>query len=654
MRTTLKRGMGRGAAVNGNGRPVLPPGALSAITIYRQPEPARRSRLRVGVALLGWALVALLMAVGAVGGGYYLFLEQRVADLVATTPDVVIAQKQLDIPLADQAATALVVGYDKRRGEDAGVQSRSDTVMLVRADPRTESISLLSFPRDLIVDVACPGKAAYRGKINEAYSLCGTAGTLQTVRNLTGLSIHYLVTVNFRGFRQVVDSLGGVWMDVDRRYFNDRGGPGGYATINLQPGYQNLTGYQALDFVRYRHTDSDLYRLARQQLFVRALKAQVKDQLSGTSLALTVPRLVSAITKNVEVGRGGGKEVDIDLLRSYALFAYGLPPGHVFQSSIEGLEGFSELTTPVDNIRKAVQEFTHPDVESPEKATAVALGEKPKRAAVKAPLPRETTITVLNGNGVTGAAANASYLLGQRGYSMLRPPDGRSADAPSFDYFETEIAYDRRQPGSEAAAKKVAALFGTDSVLPISPKIAPLGNGAMLIVVLGQTHHGTLAEAPVDKTPKKQPPNVQPGADAALPYLRERASKLDFPLMVPTVIERNSWIDRERPVRMYWIDEPDNEHKTLRLTYRSGTWANEYWGIQMTDWQDAPVLSERNHARRIAGRAYELHYTGPKLHMVALRHGGASYWVVNTLKNSLSNETMLAIAKGLRPLRSVK
>jgi LCP family protein required for cell wall assembly len=654
MRTTLKRGMGRGAAVNGNGRPVLPPGAQSAITIYRQPEPPRRSRLRVAVALLGWAAVALLMAVGAVGGGYYLFLEQRVADLVATTPDVVIAQKQLDIPLADQAATALVIGYDKRKGEDAGVQSRSDTVMLVRADPRTKSISLLSFPRDLIVDVTCAGKAPYRGKINEAYSLCGTAGTLQTVRNLTGLSIHYLVTVNFRGFRQVVDSLGGVWMDVDRRYYNDRGGPGGYATINLQPGYQQLTGYQALDFVRYRHTDSDLYRLVRQQLFVRALKAQVKDQLSGTSLALTVPRLVSAITKNVEVGRGGGKEVDIDLLRSYALFAYGLPPGHVFQSSIEGLEGFSELTTPVDNIRKAVQEFTHPDVESPEKATAVALGEKPKRAVVRAPLPRETTITVLNGNGVTGAAANASYLLGQRGYAMLRPPDGRSADAPSFDYFETEIAYDPAQAGSDAAARKVAALFGTDEVLPIPPKIAPLGNGAMLIVVLGQTHHGTLAEAPVDKTPKKQPPNVQPGADAALPFLRERASRFDFPLMVPTVIERNSWIDRERPVRMYWIDEPDNEHKTLRLTYRSGTWANEYWGIQMTDWQDAPVLSERNHARRIGGRAYELHYTGPKLHMVALRHGGASYWVVNTLKNSLSNETMLAIAKGLKPLRRVE
>jgi LCP family protein required for cell wall assembly len=644
--------MGRGAAVNGNGRAVLPPGALSPITIYRQPPRKRRGGWAIVGAVVGWMFVALLMTAGAVGGGYYLFLEQRVEDLVATTPDVVIAQKQLDIPLANEPATALVIGYDKRMGADAGNESRSDTVMLVRADPNTESISLLSFPRDLIVDVTCPGKPTYRGRINEAYNECGTTGTLQTVRALTGLSVHYIVTVDFRGFRQVVDSVGGIWLDVDRRYFNDRGGPFGYATINLQPGYQKLTGYQALDFVRYRHTDSDLYRLARQQQFVRALKAQIKDQLSGTSLALTVPKLVGAITKNVEVARGGGKDVDIDLLRSYALFAYGLPPGHVFQSSIDGLEGFAELTTPVENIRSAVQEFAHPDVESPDKATAVALNEKPKKAAAKAPPPRDTTITVLNGNGVTGAAANASYLLGQRGYAMLGPPDGLSADAPSFDYFRTEVHYDASQAGAKPAAQKVAALFGTEEIVPVQPRIRALISGAMLGVVVGQTFHGTLAEAPVDKTPKKEPPSVSPGADAALPYLRERAAKVPFKLMVPTVIAQGSWIDRERPARMYWVDEDDRKHKTVRLTYFMGP--GEYWGVQQTDWQDAPVLSDKNHARLINRRAYELHYAGAKLRMVVLRHGGASYWVVNTLSNKLSNETMLAIAKGLRPLGSVK
>ena len=62
------------------------------------------------------------------------------------------------------------------------------------------------------------------------------------MRALTGVQINYLITVNFRGFRQIVDRLGGAWIDVDRRYFNDRGGPGGYARINLFPGYQRLDG----------------------------------------------------------------------------------------------------------------------------------------------------------------------------------------------------------------------------------------------------------------------------------------------------------------------------------------------------------------------------------------------------------------------------
>ncbi|MBA3347749.1 MAG: LCP family protein [Actinobacteria bacterium] len=646
MRTTTKRGIGRGAAVNGNGRPVLPPGALSPVTLYRQPEPPQRSRWAVVRTAFLWLLVFLLMCAGALGGGAYLWFHESVAAVVATTPDVKVAAERLDVVLPGQPATALVVGYDARKGEDEGIQSRSDTVMLVRADPETESISLLSFPRDLIVDVACPGKPSYRGRINEAYSECGTKGTLETVRELTGMPINYLITVNFRGFRQMVDAFDGIWLDVDRRYFNDQGGPGGYATINLFPGYQRLTGYQALDFVRFRHTDSDLFRLARQQLFVRNFKSQIASEFSLT----TLPKVVSTITKNVEVSVGGGGELDGDTVLGYALFAFGLPPGSFFQSRIDGLEGYAELTTSEENIREAVQEFAHPDVESPEKATAVALGEKP--AKTKVPAPRDTTITVLNGNGVSGAASTASSLLGERAYVMQHPPEGKSADAPTWDYFKTQIAYDEAQPGAAEAAAKVAALFATDDVVALTPQLDALANGAMLTVIVGQTFHGSLTPAPVDKTPKRQKPSVIPGKAASLALLQERRSRVGFPLMVPTVIEGNSWIDSERPVRLYRIDEPDNEHKTIRLTYRTG--ASEYWGVQMTDWADAPILDEAGVVRTIGGRRYELHYTGPKLHMVVLRVGEISYWVVNTLLDTFSNETMIAIAKGLKPLADVE
>ena len=651
MRTTLKRGIGRGANANGNGRAVLPPGALSPITIYRQPEPPPRSRWALVRTVFAWSIVALLVAIGSAAGGAYLWFHQSVAEVVATTPDVKVAAKRLDVALPGQPATALVIGYDKRAGEGKGATSRSDTIMLVRADPETKSISMMSFPRDLFVQIHCPGRAPFGARINNAYATCGTKGTLETVKKLTGVPVNYLITVNFRGFRQLVDATGGVWMDVDRRYFNDRSGDFGYATINLFPGYQKLGGYQALDFVRYRHTDSDLYRVARQQLFVRAFKDQVK---SSTGL-LDLPKVIKTITKNVEVGVGGGSTLDGDTVLEYALFAYSLPPGHFFQSKLEGIEETSgfDLLVPDANIKKAVQEFSHPDVESPKNATQVALNEKPKPSASKAPAPRETTITVLNGNGVTGSAGTASYLLSQRAYQMVYPPDGKNANAPNWEYFKTRIHYDKTQAGAAAAAKKVAALFGTDDIVPLDAKVGVLANGAMLAVIVGQTFHGTLAEAPVDKTPQRQPANVSPGAEASLSYLRERQSKVPFKLMVPTVIEKTSWIDREKPVRMYRID-PDGKHKTVRLTYKLGTGTNEYWGVQMTDWEDAPALSERNFVRSIGGLDHELHYTGPKLHMVVLRQGGASYWVVNTLLDSLSNETMIAIAKGLRPVDKIK
>ncbi len=641
--------MGRGAVVNGNGRPVLPPGALSPITIYRQPEPPPRSGWSTVRTVFAWALVAMLVVVGSAAGGIYLLFHESVAAVVASTPDVKVAAKRLDVALPGQPATALVVGYDQRASDGKGTPSRSDTVMLVRADPDTKSISMLSFPRDLFVEIHCPGRQPFGARINNAYATCGTKGTLETVRKLTGVPIQYLITVNFRGFRQLVDATGGIWLDVDRRYFNDRGGDFGYATINLFPGYQKLGGYQALDFVRYRHTDSDLYRVARQQLFVRAFKDQIK---ANTGL-LDLPKVLKTITKNVEVGVGGNSELDGDTVLEYALFAYSLPPGHFFQSKLEGIEdnGSFDLVASQQNIDKAVQEFTHPDVESPQKATQVALNEKPKPTADKAPPARETSITVLNGNGVAGSASTASYLLSQQAYQMVYPPDGKNANAPNWEYFKTRIHFDKSQPGAKAAAAKVATLFGTDDIAPLTAKIAGLSNGALLTVIVGQTFHGTLAEAPVDKTPQRQPPNVSPGAEASLAYLRERARKVPFKVMVPTVLERSSWIDRERPVRMYRID-PEGEHKTIRLTYRTG--ASRYWGVQMTDWEDAPVLSERNFVRSIGGRRYELHYVGPKLHMVVLRQGGASYWVVNTLLDELSNETMLAIAKGLKPLSSIK
>jgi hypothetical protein len=392
--------------------------------------------------------------------------------------------------------------------------------------------------------------------------------------------------------------------------------------------------------VRYRHTDSDLYRVARQQQFVKSFKSQVQNDFGLSTLL----KVVNTITDNVEVAQGGGRPVDGGTVLSYARFAYELPRGRVFQSRIEGLEGFAELTTDSANVTRAVQAFTHPDIESPDKATAVVLGEKRKRKSLA---PRDTTITVLNGNGVTGSASSAGFLLRERGYEILTPPNGLPANAPAFDYFRTEVYYERGRAGAQDAAQKIANLFGSAETAAIPREIRPLANGAVLTVVVGQTFHGSLAAAPIDQTPRREKPNVIFAPNAARDLLRERRSRVSFPLMLPTVIERSSWIDSERPVRIHWMDS-EEKHKALRLVYRMGS--NEYWGVQMSDWDDAPVLGDRSLTRRIKGRVYDLYYNGPKLHMVALNTSKARYWVINTLLDRLSNETMLAIAKGLKPM----
>jgi LCP family protein required for cell wall assembly len=619
---------------------------------YTQPPPPRRSRWRLVGRAFFWLGALAVMVVTATAAGTWLYGEDTVSLIQARHIEVKKAAEHLNTPLPGKPAIALVIGYDKRHGEAASAPSRSDTVMLVRMDPEKEAISLLSFPRDLQVPILCPGHTYLPDRINAAYSLGGPKCTVETVKALTGLPINYLITVNFRGFTQVVDKVGGVWIDVDRRYFHQNDGYGEqYAAINLQPGYQKVYGGAALSFVRYRHTDNDLVRNARQQLFMRA----IKDRISHSFNAKTIPKVVGALRRNIEVGVGGGKKLTLKTVISYALLAYQTPSGNVFRVKLDNVTGAgipgNPLVAPAESIDDAVDQFVNPDVDAPEKAASRALGQ---RARVKHGLPaRQISVVALNGNAVPGAAANASGQLDERGYHTVLPPAGLEANAPRQDYFRTQVLYRHGAKRGKQAAEQVANLFGAADVAELptdqtlfSQHLRRLSSGAMVVAVVGQTYKGTLAPAPKDRTPVRRPPAVVTNPEAARPYLIEARRSARFRLYLPTKIERNSVIDPERPVRVYRISR---EHKAVRLTFR--TYGNAYWGIEETDWTDAPVFEASNTRRKIKGREYELYFSGSHLHMVVLRDGERSYWVVNSLLDDLSNETMLAIARGLRPMK---
>jgi hypothetical protein len=119
-------------------------------------------------------------------------------------------------------------------------------------------------------------------------------------------------------------------------------------------------------------------------------------------------------------------------------------------------------------------------------------------------------------------------------------------------------------------------------------------------------------------------------------------------LETPTVLESNSSPDAlpgDVPARLYTIAAG---HKAVRLVFLSA--GNTYWGIEETDWANPPILAHPSFTRRIDGHTFDLYTENGHIQMAVLRRGGASYWVVNSLLDALSNRTMLAIAAGLRPL----
>jgi LCP family protein required for cell wall assembly len=219
---------------------------------------------------LGGVLIVLFSAI-AVASGLLLEVHEDVTVFARESAPIPEIKNVLDDVQASDPQTILLLGSDKRFGDGKDEKPRSDTIIVVRLDPDKGATGIMSIPRDLKVQI--PGFGTQ--KINGAYHLGGPKLTVRTVRNLLSIPIHHVINVNFGGFARAVNRLGCVYADIDRRYFNDRGGVGGYATIDLKPGYQKLCGQDALDYVRFRHTDSDFVRAARQQEFLRQAKEQI-------------------------------------------------------------------------------------------------------------------------------------------------------------------------------------------------------------------------------------------------------------------------------------------------------------------------------------------------------------------------------------------
>jgi LCP family protein required for cell wall assembly len=632
----------------------------------KPPRRGRRRRHR----LPRWArwtltVLGLLVLVVLAAGGYELWYLNNIYNKVTKlhgSDKKASTRLARQIPTSSQPITALMIGSDHRVDGATGKNGLSDTLMLARLDPKHRVISLLSIPRDLWVP-------SLGSKINSAYSNGGDDASLQAVEGVTGFKPNYLINVDFAGFQRLVDTLGGIYVNVDQYYYNppELEQYTGFSAIDIKPGYQRLKGADALAFSRYRHTDDDFHRQARQQTFLRAFQARAADRFHGISVT-DIPfinDLLGAISDSVTIVGPGGKRPSPQTLLSFAATAY-KARAHVVTIPLSWTPYTApdgEAALQVTNLPQALAQWRHPW--RLENAAASIPGGHAKHKAAWRPAvdPSGVHVAVLNGNALRGAAGKAAHGLAAWGYRA------NPGNAPRQDYPDTWAYY---RPGAAAVAGDLAHILGkgaTASAMPASVEQA-IGPRAQVAVVLGKGFGGTLAvTAPPKKTPRKSsgpPTTITPTTDYRTDFGHVQHI-LHFPIMYPTVsvagYDLCPWVPKPAgagvlscqgastsPIRVYGIGAAGKGWNSMYAVFKGPTAMGPYWGIEETRYTDAPLLQTPNATRTIAGRKYLFFFNGGHIQTIAFIQGGVAYWVQNSLLDDLTNPEMLAVARSLKPV----
>lgn len=345
-----------------------------------QEGPPHLARSLILRAFLGGLAIVLCAAAATATAG--LLEIKGVADRLEAIPGLEVAGD--DGPPAITRADAgdprtfLLLGSDRRYSDlkknnkalKKSIPARSDTMMLVRVDPDEDVTTVLNIPRDLKVQI--PGHGT--SKLNDAYALGGPGLTLRTLTDLLGLDVNHVINVNFGGFRKIVTLVGCVYADIDRRYFNSNEGKPvsqQYAEIDIDPGYQRLCGQKALDYVRFRHADSDLVRAARQQDFLRAMK----DQIATSSLFDDRDKLIDIFVESVQTDRELKRVTSLESVLKLGIFSAGKPVKQVpFPANFVTEGGVQYVTADDAAIQRTVDRFLDPP--------SLGSAGKPKQSSV--------------------------------------------------------------------------------------------------------------------------------------------------------------------------------------------------------------------------------------------------------------------------------
>jgi LCP family protein required for cell wall assembly len=636
------------------------------------PKPPRRRGRRRRHRLPRWArytlaLLGLLFAAVLVAGGYELwYLNNVYSKVTHLSPRDRQTSHDLNgtIPTSSQPITALLIGSDHRADGATGKNGLSDTLMLARLDPAHHMVSLLSIPRDLWVTIPGHGDS----KINSAYSEGGDKLSLDTVESVTGIRPNYLINVDFAGFQRLVDTLGGIYVNVDQYYYNPTAQSQytGFSAIDVKPGYQRLNGADALAFSRYRHTDDDFHRQARQQLFLRAFEARASARFHGISVTDLpfINDLLGALANSITIIGPGGHAPSPQTLASFAATAYQARSRvvsiHLDWAPYTAPDG--EAALQLTNQSQAIYRWRHP-WRLAQADAALPSGKRHAPPAWKPSVePSGVRVAVLNGNGVNGAAAKAVKGLAAWGYRA------RAANAPGSSYSRTWAYY---RPGAAAAAADLAHIVGDATAAPMPVAIAAaIGARAQVAVVIGSGFTGKLAVAVPPRTPARPtgpPATITPTTSYRADFVHAQ-HVLRFPIMYPTVAQADStfcpWVPvpagpgvlscqgtSTSPTRIYGIGAAGHGwNSTYAVFHMASPSGDAYWGIEETRFTAAPLLQTPNASRHLDGRNYRFFFNGSHIQTIAFVQGGIAYWVQNTLLDDLTDPEMIAIARSLKPV----
>ncbi|RKI97389.1 LytR family transcriptional regulator [bacterium D16-34] len=402
----------------------------------RQQYVARQAQRRKKIVVIAAAVVAVVLFAGVAAFGY---IGGIFGNFGAGIDDD-LRNVLVETDMANEPFYMLLMGTDGSAERDAsgdfGESYRTDSIMLARIDPVDKKLTLVSIHRDTLVDMGEYGQQ----KLNAAHALEGPSLSVEVVSKMAGVPISHYAEINFDGFRDVVNALGGIEVDVPMTI--DDADAGGH----LDAGLQTLNGDQALILCRSRHAydemgDGDSYRAANQRLVLSAIAKKLlsSDIVTMTSTVQTLSQYVTT-------------DLSLTDIIGLAQAMQGLDTATNMYTAMEPTTSeyinniwyeITDETAWAEMMRRVDQGLPPTEEDIVEETSGTILADagtgqfegRDSSLNADGSIRRSGLVTVRNGNGINGAGEEASRVIQEMGYQV------DSGNADTFDYPQTMVIY---------------------------------------------------------------------------------------------------------------------------------------------------------------------------------------------------------------------